>query len=202
MATLLVTGFEPFGGLPANPSGEAARQLHGTLLGGHAIVGVELPCGFDRAPVALGQAMRDTRPALVLCLGLAPSRTGFSPERVAINLVDARIADNDGAQPLDRPVIDGAPAAYFGSLPVKAMAAALQAAGHAATLSCSAGTYVCNQVFFHLMHRLATEPGVRGGFMHVGADLDAEAVAAGVQVALAAALAHAQDVAAVGGRVD
>jgi pyroglutamyl-peptidase len=199
---LLVTGFEPFGGLAANPSGEAARSLHGQIVGGHRVVGVELPCGFDRAPPALQQALVAWQPAAVLCLGLAASRTGFSPERVAINLIDARIADNDGAQPLDRPVIDGAPAAHFGSLPVKAIVAALLAAGHEAEVSYSAGTFVCNQVFFHLMDALAARPGVRGGFMHVGGDLDAVRVADGALIALQTIGAQAEDLALVGGRVD
>ena len=202
MKTLLVTGFEPFGDAARNPSGEAARALHGAVVDGHRVHGVELPCVFAQAPARLGAALERTRPSLVLCLGLAASRSGFSPERVAINLVDARIPDNAGAQPIDQPVHAGAPAAHFATLPVKAMAAALQAAGWPAAVSHSAGTYVCNQVFYALMRALATRPGVRGGFMHVGADLSAEAVAQGTRVALQAALARADDLGVSAGRID
>lgn len=202
MKTVLVTGFEPFGGAPRNPSGEAARALHGAVIDGHRVHGVELPCVFAQAPVRLIEALDHSRPVLVLCLGLAASRSGFAPERVAINLVDARIPDNAGAQPIDEPVQAGAPAAHFATLPVKAIAAALQAAGWPAAPSHSAGTFVCNQVFYALMQALAARPGVRGGFMHIGADLAAETVAQGTRVALQAALARADDLPASTGRID
>ena len=205
-APLLVTGFEPFDGAAANPSGDAARMLDGELIAGRRVVGLQLPCVFGLAPARLLDAVKLHGPALVLCLGLAPSRRGFHPERVAINLDDARIADNLGVQPLDRPAIEGAPAAYFATLPVKVMVGALQDPAWGAELSHSAGTYVCNHVFFHLMHGLADTGEIRGGFMHVGADLSAAQVAEGVRRALAAALA-AEPVGAaansrVGGSID
>jgi pyroglutamyl-peptidase len=103
----------------------------------------------------------------VLALGLAAEREGFTPERVAINLDDARIPDNAGAQPIDRPVVAGGPAAYFSTLPIKAVVAALNQAGHAASISPSAGSYVCNHLFYGLMHLLRRRRGVRGGFMHL-----------------------------------
>lgn len=202
MAHLLVTGFEPFGGDAANPSGDAARALHGEWLDGHRVHGVVLPCTFATAPLALQSAIAASRPVAVLCLGLAASRRGFHPERVAINLVDARIPDNAGAQPIDEPVRAGGPAARFTRLPVKAVVAALQAAGHEAAVSHTAGTYVCNQVFYRLMQLLARRPSVRGGFMHVGGDLEADAVAAGTRVALRATLATAEDLPVGGGTLD
>lgn len=198
MRPLLVTGFEPFGGDAHNPSGEAARLLDGETIAGIPVRGVVLPCVFAEAPRALRVQVEACRPVLALCLGLATSRRGFHPERVAINLIDARIADNAGAQPIDQPVARGGPAAYFSTLPVKAMVAALQAAGHEATVSHSAGTYVCNQVF----HALMAMPVPRAGFMHVGGDLDAEAVAAGVRLALAAALEHREDLHGSAGTLD
>jgi pyroglutamyl-peptidase len=104
----------------------------------------------------------------VLCVGQAGDRNALCLERVAINVQDARIADNDGAQPLDTPVIAGGPAAYFSMLPVKAAAARMQAAGLAAEVSNSAGTFVCNHVFYGLMHFAATgRQRFRGGFLHV-----------------------------------
>lgn len=196
--TLLVTGFEPFGGDARNPSGEAALRLHGARIGGHRVHGCVLPCVFADAPAALAAAVARTRPSLLLCLGLAASRRGFHLERVAINLIDARIADNACAQPVDVPVHAPGPPAAFTTLPVKAMAAALQAAGFAAEVSHTAGTFVCNQVFY-----AALACGVpRAGFLHTGGDLDADAVAAGTRVALAAALAQVQDLAVSAGRVD
>lgn len=189
-ATVLVTGFEPFGGDAVNPSGDAARRLDGETVAGARIHGAVLPCVFAEAPRTLRGLVDALRPDLVLCLGLAAGRSGFHPERVAINLIDARIADNAGASPVDEPVEPGGPAARFSTLPVKAMVAALQAAGHASALSYTAGTYVCNQVF----HALMAMPVARAGFMHVGGDLDGARVADGVRVALAAALAHDADI--------
>ena len=191
MTPLIVSGFEPFGGARSNPSGEAALALHGSSVGGHRVHGLQLPCRFDGPAGMLQALIKRERPALVLALGLAPSRRGFSLERVAVNWVDARIADNAGAQPVDEAVLAGAPAAYFATLPLKAMAAALCEAGCVAELSMSAGSYVCNQLFYLLLHGLRDSGAApRAGFMHVGADLDAAQVAAGVRVALQAALTH------------
>lgn len=216
---ILVTGFEPFGGEAENASGQVAQALDGQWMDGPAggpvrVSGLVLPCVFGQALAVLDEALA-AGPRLVLALGTAGGRAAFTPERVAINLEDARIPDNAQAQPLDRPVVPGGPAAYFSTLPVKAMVAALHEAGLPAQLSQTAGTYVCNHLFYGLMHRLHTLPalaGVRGGFMHLPV-LPAQAVRANaaqpglplaaqlqaVQVALAAALAHAQDLALRGG---
>lgn len=199
---VLVTGFEPFGGDARNVSGNVARLLDGASVAGHEVRGVVLPCAFASAPAALRAAIDACQPALVLCLGLAASRRGFTPERVAINLVDARIADNLGARPVDEPVLAGAPAAVFTRLPVKAMVAALQAAGLEAAVSYSAGTFVCNQVFFALCDGLGAAGPVRGGFMHLGGELDDETATAGVRLALATALVTGDDLAHSAGRVD
>lgn len=196
--TLLVTGFEPFGGDAANPSGDAVRLLDGEALGGHTVRGAVLPCVFAEAPGRLRALVDAHRPALLLCLGLAASRRGFHFERVAINLIDARIADNAGAQPVDVPVDPAGPPAAFTTLPVKTMAAALRAQGLPAEVSYTAGTYVCNQVF----HAAMALPVPRAGFLHLGGDLDAGTVAAGVRMALAAALACGADLAASEGRID
>jgi len=168
MSTLLLTGFEPFDGETLNPSWEAVRQLDGELLDGCRIVAVQLPCVFGKALQALCQALARHQPSLVLAVGQAGGRAELSLERVAINLDDARIPDNAGAQPIDVPVIAGAPAAYFSTLPLKAMVAALRENAIPAGVSHSAGTYVCNHVFFGLMHAASQLPGLRrAGFLHI-----------------------------------
>ena len=163
---LLVTAFEPFGGDAVNPSLLIARQLDGVAVAGARVVAVELPCVFHQALSALDEALARTRPVLAVALGLAAGREGLSIERVAINVDDARIADNAGAQPVDESIVAEGPAAWFSTLPIKAIAAALQAAGVPATVSQTAGTFVCNHVFYGLQQRLAGT-GVRSGFIHV-----------------------------------
>lgn len=165
--TVLLAGFDAFGGETENPSREIARALNGKRIAGHRIVGAILPTAFAGAPPALHALLARHRPALVLAVGQAGGRGEISLERVAINLVDARIPDNTGAQPVDVRVVAGAPDAYFSTLPLKAMHAQLTAAGIPAALSHTAGTFVCNQVFFALAHRLAKRKGSRGGFIHV-----------------------------------
>ncbi|OCC04970.1 pyroglutamyl-peptidase I [Labrys sp. WJW] len=168
--TVLITGFEAFENDETNASWEVARALDGWICEGALVRAVQLPCVFGAAIERLDEALRQWRPRLVISLGQASGRAEITPERVAINLDDARIADNDGRQPIDIPVISGAPAAYFSSLPVKAIVRDLRSAGLPASLSNTAGTFVCNHVFFALMHRLATHrplAGTRGGFVHM-----------------------------------
>ena len=167
---VLVTGFDPFGGEAVNPSWQAAQALHGKQVAGHRVIAARLPTVFDASLDVLRALLAQHRPALVLCAGQAGGRPALSLERVAINVNDARIADNASAQPVDTPVVAGGPAAYFSSLPIKAMLAALERAGIRAEVSQTAGTFVCNHVFYGLMHQLATHPelaGVRGGLVHV-----------------------------------
>jgi pyroglutamyl-peptidase len=165
--TLLLTGFDPFGGATSNPSWEAASALDGRSIGGHRIVARQLPTEFDASLPALHAAIRATSPALVVSTGLAGGREGLSLERVAINVDDARIPDNAGAKPVDARIAARGPAAYFSTLPIKAMLVALRRHGIPAHVSQTAGTYVCNHVFYGLMHALRRRPGVRGGFIHV-----------------------------------
>ncbi|MSU23390.1 MAG: pyroglutamyl-peptidase I [Opitutus sp.] len=167
MKTVLVTGFEPFGGDLVNPSQEIARALEGRVIAGRRVVGAVLPCVFGLANVELRKLLRTTRPELVICLGLAGGRTEITPERVAINVDDARIADNAGAQPIDEPVVRGGPTAYWSTLPIKAIVAALRQRGIPASVSQTTGTFVCNHVFYGLMQALARGRGRRGGFIHV-----------------------------------
>ncbi len=169
--TVLLTGFDPFGGEGLNPSWLAAEALHGETIAGRRIVAVQLPTSFARGPRALRAAIRRHAPELIVCVGQAGGRAQISLERISINVDDARIADNDGAQPVDRPIVRNGPAAYFSTLPIKAMFAALREADIPAEISQTAGTFVCNRVFYALMHALAEDEnlrgGVRGGFVHI-----------------------------------
>ena len=164
---ILLTGFDPFGGETVNPSWEAVRTLHGSRLGGHRVVALQLPTSFAGSLRALRRALREQQPAIVLGVGQAGGRAQLSIERVAINLQDARIPDNDGAQPVDEAVIANGPAAYFSSLPIKAMLAALHAHGLPAAISNTAGTYVCNHIAYAMLHLTAGRRGARAGFIHI-----------------------------------
>jgi pyroglutamyl-peptidase len=163
---ILITGFEPFGGQSINPSWEVARALAGLSWPQTQVRVIQLPCVFAQAASALTRALDDVRPDIVLALGQAEGRSDISVERVAINIMDARIADNAGAQPIDQPVVAGGPAAYFSTLPIKHLVARLRAAGFPASVSQTAGTFVCNQVFYVLQHALAGQ-AVRSGFVHL-----------------------------------
>ena len=173
MPRILLSGFEPFDRDTVNPSWEVARALDGWQVEGATVQAVQLPCVFGAALDRLDAALADgERPVLVVALGLAGGRTEVTPERAALNLDDARIPDNAGQQPVDLPVVADGPAAYFSTLPIKAIVHALRSQGLPASVSNTAGTFVCNHVFYGLMHRLATRPdlqGVRGGFVHVPA---------------------------------
>jgi len=170
IATVLLTGFEPFGGESVNPSWEIARALDGWVCEGRTVRAVRLPCAFGDALRTLDDALAAHRPELVVCLGQAGGRTEISIERAALNVDDARIPDNLGRQPIDTAVVPAGPSAYFSTLPIKALAHDLRRAGIPAAVSNTAGTFVCNHVFYALMHRLATVPALaqaRGGFVHV-----------------------------------
>lgn len=165
---ILLTGFEPFGGESTNPSWSAARAAAGLLRAeGLDVHAVELPCVFGEAIRVLEAALERYRPEVVVCAGQAGGRPRISLERIAINCDDARIPDNAGNAPVDQPVVTGGPAAYFSTLPVKAALAALNVAEIPAEVSQTAGTYVCNHLFYGLMHALRLRPGTRGGFVHV-----------------------------------
>jgi pyroglutamyl-peptidase len=165
--SILLTGFEPFGDECVNPSDLVVSSLHGVQIGDWPVTGLVLPCVFGEALVALEQALATQRPSLVVCLGQAGGREGVTVERLAVNRDDARIPDNAGAQPLDRAVVLGAPVAYFSRLPVKALVAALQAEGIPAAESLSAGSFVCNHLFYGLMHALRRRRSVQAGFVHL-----------------------------------
>jgi len=209
---ILLTGFEPFDGETVNPSWQVASALHGETIEGARVHALCLPCAFGDALAVLGDALQRRRPQIVLALGQATGRADITPERVAINVDDARIPCNAGRQPIDRAIVPGAPAAYFGTLPIKAIVAALRAAGLPASVSQTAGTYVCNHVFYGLMHALRRRRGVRAGFVHLPLLPEQAARAAGappslpladqirgVRLALATTVTTAADLHASGG---
>lgn len=163
---VLVTGFEAFGDSEKNPSAEIARTLDGSSVAGHRVRGVELPVTAAGAPAALERAVERHRPALVLNTGLAGGRGMLALERVAVNVMDFPMPDNDGGQPADEPIEEDGPAAYFATLPIKAALAAWREEGLPGYVSNSAGTYVCNLTFYRSLH-LSGEHGYGAGLIHV-----------------------------------
>jgi pyroglutamyl-peptidase len=165
---ILVTGFEPFGGDSVNPSALLVERLAAEPVAGTEIRRHVLPCAFTPLEGALREAMTDWAPDVVIGFGLATGRSGISIERVAINLVDARIPDNDGNAPIDEPVAFDGPAAYFSTLPVKGALQAVRAADIPVAVSHTAGTFVCNATFYlarHIAETMARPALV--GFVHV-----------------------------------
>ncbi len=163
---ILLTGFEPFGGESINPSWEAVRLVR-NVPEGMDIVRLRLPVTFAGARESLRAAAREHRPDVILSVGQAGGREGISLERIAVNLMDARIPDNAGFQPVDEPLYADGPAAYFSSLPLRPLLAALQEAEIPASISNTAGLYVCNAVFYEAA-RLKAQGKVRmAGFIHV-----------------------------------
>lgn len=170
--TLLLTGFEPFGDDPGaqqlNPSAQLAQALNGQRIGAWRIAGEILPCVFTQAPRQLKQLMAEYQPEAVVCLGQAGGRAAISFERIAVNWDEAALPDNAGVVRNGQAILKTAPAAYFSTLPIHAMRDAVFNQGLPAELSSSAGHFVCNHVFFHLMHSLKKSgPAIPAGFVHV-----------------------------------
>jgi pyroglutamyl-peptidase len=202
-STVLVTGFDPFGGSRTNPSWHAVHLLNGRVIAGRRVVGAEVPTVFGASLQRLDQLMEEYQPELVVCTGQAAGRAAISLERVAINVNDARIPDNAGAKPIDTAVIPGGPDAYFTKLPIKAMLQRLLDEAVHAEVSQTAGTFVCNHVFYGLMHMLAQPrwQGVRGGLIHVPwlpeqgqPSMRLEEIVRGLHIAIECALSTHHDI--------
>ncbi len=166
MKRVLLTGFEPFAGASLNPSEQIVNGLKASQIEGVELHTAVLPVVFTESSELLRHLIKLHKPDVVICLGQAEGRREISFERVAINLDDARLADNAGRVVLDQPVVAAGPSAHFTTLPVKEMVAAVRAEGIAAGLSTTAGTFVCNHIFYAMQHELA-ETSVRSGFIHV-----------------------------------
>lgn len=204
--SVLVTGFEAFGGEKTNPSWEACRRLPAAI-GPTRVETLQVACEFRRCIETVAGAIERLRPALVICVGQAGGRAHLSIERVAINVDDARAPDSAGARPIGEPIAAGGPVAYFSTVPIKAMACAVRAAGIPVEVSNTAGTYVCNHLLYGVLHYLAASGlTARAGFIHVpyaeAQVLDKPGVPAmaiatmarGLEVAIVAALENAVDI--------
>ena len=210
---LLLTAFDPFGGETVNPALEAVK-LVADRVAGVDIVKLEVPTVFGKSVETVIRAIEAEKPDAVLCIGQAGGRYDLTPERVAINLDDARIGDNAGNQPIDSPISDTGAAAYFSTLPIKAMVARIRAAGLPASVSNTAGTFVCNHLMYGVLHHLANHhPSVRGGFMHVPFEPSQTAnrsvpapsmcrqdIARGIEAAITAIVEYEDDIAAPEGK--
>lgn len=164
---ILVTGFDPFGQDTINPALEAVKQLPNEILGA-AIIKLEIPTMFHQSADVVNLAIQQHQPNFVVHIGQAGGRFGITPERIAINLDDARIPDNARQQPIDQAILENGPAAYFSQLPVKAMVAKMQEMGIPASVSNSAGTFVCNHIMYQTLHFCQLNyPQIRSGFIHV-----------------------------------
>ena len=165
MKKLLITGFDPFGGETINPAWEAVKLLP-DIIGDYQLTKLEIPTVFGKAAETVLEKAEEVRPQVILCIGQAGGRANVTPERVAINLRDAKITDNEGNQPVDEPCVPDGAAAYFASVPVKVMVKAMVDAGLSAAVSYTAGTFVCNDTLYTLLHRF-DGTDVRCGFIHV-----------------------------------
>lgn len=214
MTIVLLTGFEPFGGAADNPSRRLVGWLADAGVPGIDLRTAILPVTYAASAERLRAAVTRHQPDVVIATGLAGGRAAISVERVAINVDDSRIADNAGERRVDRPVIAGGPAAYFATIPIKAVTAAIRMAGVPAHVSQTAGTFLCNHVFYVASHLAATAwPGLRVGFLHVPwlpeqvADRPEEpsmglpALVAGVRAAILAAAHTTTDAAVAEGAI-
>ncbi len=204
MKKILITGFEPFGGANINPALEAVKRLQGRELNGGIIVTCEVPVVRFKAIDAVIQAIETHQPDCVLTVGQAAGRAGITPERVAINVDDFRIPDNDGIQAVDQPIVKGGPDAYFSTLPIKAMTKAMQDCGIPAQVSNTAGTFVCNHLFYGVQHYLG-DSHIRHGFVHIPllpeqatdgnqAAMSLEMITEGLAIAAQAVIDHEVDI--------
>ncbi|WP_159648726.1 pyroglutamyl-peptidase I [Erysipelothrix aquatica] len=210
---VLITGFDPFGGEAMNPAYEAVKLLPDTIEGAE-VIKLEVPTVFGKSIDVLEAAITEHQPDYVITVGQAGGRFGITPERVAINEDDARIKDNEGNQPIDEAIReDGAPA-YFASLPIKAIVNNIKKAGLPASVSNSAGTFVCNHLMYGLLYLIQTKfPNVRGGFIHVpfatqqvvdkptAPALSIEQISKGLEIAIATTVTTAEDIKVQGGAI-
>ncbi len=167
MMKILITGFDPFEKEKVNPSYEAVKLLPDTIAGAE-IIKLEIPTVFADCLKPIEKAVEQYHPDAIICIGQAGGRSCLTIEKVGINIMDARIPDNSGAQPIDVPVVAGGPDAYFATIPVKAMMQNVRDHNMPCFVSYTAGTFVCNAVMYMVLHMCAVQyPDIRAGFMHV-----------------------------------
>ena len=208
---VLVTGFDPFGGESINPAWEAVKVIKDEIAGAE-IVKMQIPTVVGKSIAKIHDKMVEINPDIVIAVGQAGGRFGVTPERVAINVTDARIPDNEGNQPIDEPIFADGDAAYFSNLPVKAMVQEIKNAGYPTSLSNTAGTYICNHVMYGILYYIQKEfPNVHGGFIHVPfaasqvvnkpntPSMAIADITAAIEAAIKAAVEHQADIKAIGG---
>ena len=209
---VLVTGFDPFGGEKVNPAFEAVKLLPDTIAGTE-IIKLEIPTVFTRSAVVVEEAIQKYQPDIVINVGQAGGRSCMTVEKVAINLAEARIPDNDGEQPFDQPIKEDGETAYFASIPVKAMVENMRSHGIPAHISYTAGTYVCNSIMYNVLYMIDKKyNGIRGGFIHVPFEggqvvnkpngppfMSLEMISKGLEYSIEAAVKNETDVKAVMG---
>jgi len=167
---ILVTGFDPFGGDAINPAYEAVKLIPAKVAGA-TIIKEEIPTVFGKCGEVLEKLIEKHQPDAVMCVGQAGGYSAIAVEKIAVNLAEARIPDNENQQPSDEAIVEGAPLAYFATLPVKAMVKAIKDNGIPAKVTYSAGTFVCNDIMYRLLHMTSQKfPKIRGGFVHVPFD--------------------------------
>lgn len=209
---ILITGFDPFGGASVNPAYEAVKLLPDEIKGAD-IIKLEIPTVFKKEGEVLEAGIEEHSPDIVICVGQAGGRSGITVEKVAINLMEARIPDNEGQQPMDEPVCSDGETAYFAKLPIKAMVQKMREQGIPARISYTAGTYVCNDVMYRLLYMIEKKyHNMRGGFIHVPylpeqvidlpdgvPSMSAEMIAQAIECGVEAALENEEDVKTVMG---
>ena len=208
---VLVTGFDPFGGESINPAWEAVKVIKDEIAGAE-VIKMQIPTVVGKSIAKIHDKMVEINPDIVIAVGQAGGRFGVTPERVAINVTDARIPDNEGNQPIDEPIFADGDAAYFSNLPVKAMVQEIKDAGYPSTLSNTAGTYICNHVMYGILYYIQKEfPNARGGFIHVPyaasqvvnkpntASMAIADITASIEAAIKAAVENTSDIKAIGG---
>ncbi len=212
---ILVTAFDPFGGESINPALEAVKLMKDTIEGAE-IVKLEIPTVFGKSIEKTANAILIENPDAVLCVGQAGGRFEVTPERVAINVDDARIPDNEGNQPIDKPIYEDGEPAYFATLPVKAMVEAIRKEGVPSSLSNSAGTFVCNHIMYGVLYEIAKmNKEIRAGFVHVpfipqqvvgrpspAPSMSIADITRALEAAVSAIVKNEKDIVAVGGKID
>lgn len=208
---VLITGFDPFGGESINPAWEAVKLIQDEIAGAE-VIKMQIPTVVGKSIAKIHDKMIEINPDIVIAVGQAGGRFGVTPERVAINVTDARIPDNEGNQPIDEVIFADGDAAYFSNLPVKAMVQAIKDAGYPSVLSNTAGTYICNHVMYGILYYIQKEfPNARGGFIHVPyaasqvinkpntASMALADITVSLEAAIKAAVENATDIKAIGG---
>lgn len=210
---ILITGFDPFGGENINPALEAVKKLPDSILG-EEIIKIEIPTVFKKSLEKIEENINKYNPDIVISVGQAGGRFGVTPERVAINMDDARIKDNDGNQPIDTYIFEDGKTAYFSNLPIKAMVKEMNDSGIPASVSNSAGTFVCNHVMYGILYLIDKKfPNIKGGFIHVPyipsqvitkpntPSMSIEDITKGLELSIKAIIENSSDIKTIGGAI-